>query len=213
MSDAPSSRTAPSSHSASLRLAVIVGSVREGRFGPVVAEWFAEEARGHADFDVDVIDLAEVRGLPVAFPDFAAPMPDEIERARGGLGERLGAADAFVVVTPEYNHSFPASLKNAIDWFHAEWQAKPVGFVSYGGMSGGLRAVEQLRQVFPELHAVTVRDALSFPMAWERFGEDGLPHDAEGTAAAAKGMLGQLAWWATALRQARTENPYGAAAA
>ena len=198
---------------APLRLAVIVGSVREGRFGPVVADWFAGEARAHGTFDVDVLDLAEAEHvLPVAFPDFSAPVPDDVARVRSGLAERLDAADAFVIVTPEYNHSFPAALKNTIDWFHGEWQAKPVGFVSYGGMSGGLRAVEQLRQVFPELHAVTVRDSLSFHSAWERFDGAGRPHDAEGSAAAAKGMLGQLEWWGTALRQARGSAPYGPAA-
>ena len=196
-----------------LRLAVIVGSVREGRFGPVVADWFAGEARDYGTFDVDVLDLAEAEHvLPVAFPDFSVPMPDDIARVRGGLAERLDAADAFVIVTPEYNHSFPAALKNTIDWFHGEWQAKPVGFVSYGGMSGGLRAVEQLRQVFPELHAVTVRDSLSFHSAWERFDGEGRPHDPEGSAAAAKGMLGQLEWWGAALRQAREAAPYGSAA-
>ncbi|MBR7671915.1 NADPH-dependent FMN reductase [Streptomyces daliensis] len=195
-----------------LRLAVIVGSVREGRFGPVVSDWFAAEAREHGGFDVDLIDLAEAEHvLPVAFPDFSAPLPAGVEAVRDGLSRRLGNADAFVVVTPEYNHSFPAPLKNTIDWFHGEWAAKPVGFVSYGGMSGGLRAVEQLRQVFPELHAVTVRDALSFHMAWERFDEDGRPHDAKDTGEAARTMLGQLEWWGRALREARTRTPYGSA--
>ena len=82
-----------------------------------------------------------------------------------------------MIVTPEYNHSFPAALKNTIDWFRDEWQAKAAGFVSYGGMAGGQRAVEHLRQVFAELHAVTVRETLSFHMAWERFDEDGRPRD------------------------------------
>ncbi|NUU25397.1 MAG: NAD(P)H-dependent oxidoreductase, partial [Streptomycetaceae bacterium] len=121
---------------------------------------------------------------------------------------RLAAADAYLVVTPEYNHSFPASLKHAIDLFRDEWRAKAVGFVSYGGMGGGLRAVEQLRLVFAELHAVTVRDSISFHMAWERFGEDGTPVDPEGCAAAAKGMLAQLEWWARTLNEARTARPY-----
>jgi NAD(P)H-dependent FMN reductase len=112
------------------------------------------------------------------------------------------------VVTPEYNHSFPASLKNVLDWHHTEWQAKPVGFVSYGGLSGGLRAVEQLRPVFAELHAVTVRDAVSFHMAWERFGEDGAPKD-DASVAAAKVLLDQLGWWGNALREARAKTPYG----
>jgi NAD(P)H-dependent FMN reductase len=121
---------------------------------------------------------------------------------------RLTTADAFVVVTPEYNHSFPASLKNAIDWHFTQWQAKPVGFVSYGGMSGGLRAVEHLRQVFAELHAVTVRDTVSFHGAWAQFDAEGRPKELSACNAAAKTMLDQLAWWGHALRSARSERPY-----
>ncbi|MER7014031.1 NAD(P)H-dependent oxidoreductase [Saccharopolyspora sp. NPDC000359] len=181
-----------------LRLAVIIGSTREGRFGPTVANWFVEQAQQFGD--VDVIDLAEVP-LPTTL-DFGDPHVTE-------LAGRLAAADAYVVITPEYNHSFPAALKNAIDLYRAEWQAKPVGFVSYGGMGGGLRAVEQLRLVFAELHAVTVRDTVSFHNAWDRFDAHGAPLD-EGCNAAAKGMLNQLSWWARALRTARTAEPYAA---
>lgn len=126
----------------------------------------------------------------------------------GAVSRRLAAADAFVIVTPEYNHSFPAPLKNAIDWLSREWKAKPVGFVSYGGRSGGLRAVEQLRQVFAELHAVTVRDTVSFHDAWTQFEPDGRPKDAKGCAVAAATMLDQLAWWGSALRDARNRQPY-----
>jgi NAD(P)H-dependent FMN reductase len=201
----------PSTTTPPVRLAVIVGSVREGRFGPVVSTWFAGEAERHGGFAaVDVIDLAD-HELPLVFPEVHTRLAPETSRVLADLAGRLAAADAFVVVTPEYNHSFPASLKNAIDWFRTEWQAKPVGFVSYGGASGGLRAVEQLRQVFAELHTVTVRDSLSFHSAWERFGQDGAPLDAEGTSTAAKAMLGQLGWWATALREARERRPYGSA--
>jgi NAD(P)H-dependent FMN reductase len=82
-------------------------------------------------------------------------------------------ADAFVIITPEYNHSFPAPLKTAIDWFSKEWSARPVAFVAYGGNAGGLRAVEQLRQVFAELHSVTVRNAAGFAGAWELFDATG----------------------------------------
>ncbi|GAA2817634.1 NAD(P)H-dependent oxidoreductase [Saccharopolyspora taberi] len=186
-----------------LRLAVIIGSNREGRFGPTVASWFAEQARQFDGLDVDVVDLAGIP-LPTAIDFGAEPGPHVT-----ALGERLAAADAFVVVTPEYNHSFPAPLKNAIDLYRAEWQAKPVGFVSYGGMGGGLRAVEQLRLVFAELHATTVRDTVSFHNAWDRFDESGVPVD-EGCNAAAKGMLNQLTWWARALRGARAAEPYAA---
>jgi NAD(P)H-dependent FMN reductase len=115
-----------------------------------------------------------------------------------------------VVVTPEYNHGYPASLKQAIDLGGREWWAKPVAFVSYGGISGGLRAVEQLRQVFAELHAVTVRDTVSFHGAHGCFDDSGSPRDPSGRNAAAKTMLDQLAWWAYALRDARAVRPYAA---
>ncbi|MFF8814094.1 NADPH-dependent FMN reductase [Streptomyces pactum] len=188
-----------------VRLAVIVGSVRDGRFGPVVANWFTERARAHGGLEVDVIDLAETE-LPARLSGSPGP---EAAAALGAVTPRLAAADAFVVVTPEYNHSYPGPLKNAIDWHREQWQAKPVGFVSYGGLSGGLRAVEHLRPVFAELHTVTVRDTVSFHNAWERFGNDGQPLDAAGANGAAKTMLDQLLWWAKALRTARATHPYG----
>lgn len=125
------------------------------------------------------------------------------------LAPRLAAADGFVLITPEYNHSYPASLKNAIDWYLPQWQAKPFAFVSYGGVSGGLRAVEHLRPVLSEVHAMSIRETVSFHLAWERFDEEGQPVQSEECDAAAKRMLDQLAWWATALRTARRERPYG----
>ncbi|SFW76985.1 NADPH-dependent FMN reductase [Amycolatopsis australiensis] len=189
-----------------VRVAVIVGSVREGRFGPVVADWLASVAADHGGFQVDVVDLAEPE-LPMALPAFGTTPRAEVLAEAGKVTPRLAAADAFVVVTPEYNHSFPASLKNAIDWHRTEWIAKPVAFVSYGGMSGGLRAVEHLRAVFAELHAVTVRETVSFHGAHTRFGPDGLPKD-DAAAVAAKAMLDQLGWWARSLAEAKAVRPY-----
>jgi NAD(P)H-dependent FMN reductase len=191
------------------RLVLIIGSVREGRFGTTVANWFAAQTAERPDLSIDVVDLAEV-GLPLAFPAFGGTPTPETARALKAVTPRLAAADAFVVVTPEYNHSFPASLKNLIDWHNAEWHAKPVGFVSYGGLSGGLRAVEQLRVVFAELHAVTIRATVSFHDAWAKFDKEGLPIESAGCNAAAKSMLDQLVWWAHALREARTTRPYAA---
>ncbi|MCG5218439.1 NAD(P)H-dependent oxidoreductase [Streptosporangium sp. KLBMP 9127] len=190
-----------------LKLAVIIGSVREGRFGPTVADWFVRQAVRHGGLDVDVIDLAGTP-LPVMLPNFGAAPPRETAEALEGLTPRLAAADAFAIVTPEYNHSFPASLKNAIDWHDRQWHAKPVGFVSYGGLSGGLRAVEHLRLVFAELHAVTVRDTVSFHGAWGQFGDQHEPASPAGADAAAKVLLDQLAWWAWTLRDARAARPY-----
>jgi NAD(P)H-dependent FMN reductase len=99
-------------------------------------------------------------------------------------------------------------LKNAIDWHGPQFHAKPVAFVSYGGMSGGLRAVEHLRLVFAELHAVTTRDTVSFHGAWQQFDQQGELKEPEAAAAAAKTMLDQLIWWARALRDAKAARPY-----
>ncbi|MFG1997835.1 NADPH-dependent FMN reductase [Spirillospora sp. NPDC048911] len=182
------------------RTAIIIGSTREGRFALTVAGWFAALAARRADLELDVIDLAETR-----LPDTLGELDGTEPAAVRALAPRLAAADAFVVVTPEYNHSFPAPLKTAIDWYVDEWKAKPVDFVSYGGASGGLRAVEQLRQVFAELQAVTIRETVSFHSCWNRFDDRGRPIDAAGAAAAAGGLLDQLTWWARALRAARAE--------
>ncbi|MDL4773559.1 MULTISPECIES: NADPH-dependent FMN reductase [Thermomonosporaceae] len=188
-----------------LRVAIIIGSTREGRFGPTVAGWFIEEARRHQGLAIDVIDLADT--LPPAA--LGSALGGAAAEAFNAVTGTLDAADAFVIVTPEYNHSFPGTLKNLIDTHFTQWRAKPVSFVSYGGMSGGLRAVEHLRQVFAELHAVTVRDTVSLHNPWEYFDEQGRPDDLQASGTAAKVMLDQLAWWAEALRSARAVRPYG----
>ncbi|MEU7179134.1 MULTISPECIES: NADPH-dependent FMN reductase [Streptomyces] len=180
-------------------LAVIVGSTREGRFAPVVTDWFTRHTANHRDIDVDVIDLDTIRPYELRYGS------EEYD----AFAERVAAADAFVVITPEYNHSFPAPLKHAIDLLRAQWQAKPVGFVSYGGISGGLRAVEQLRLVFAELHAMTVRETVSFALAGNLFDDDGQLHDPAPAHQAADALLHQLGWWALALRDARAARPYG----
>ncbi|WP_330178676.1 NAD(P)H-dependent oxidoreductase [Nocardia sp. NBC_01503] len=187
-----------------LRLAVIIGSVREGRFGPVVAHWFVEQAREHGGFEVDLIDLAEVE-LPHELPAVPLVMEPNPARPQGmlDLTARLAAADAMVIVTPDINRSYPASLKTAIDWHLAEWDRKTVGFVGYSGKSGGLLAVEHLRQVFSELNAHTVKDFVSFPRYFLLFDQQGQlldPTEPEQTAAR---MLDQIHWWASALTAAR----------
>ncbi|MBO4259151.1 NADPH-dependent FMN reductase [Streptomyces griseorubiginosus] len=192
------------------RLVIVVGSVREGRFGPVAASWVAEQARAHGGFEVEVVDLADYDiplALPAESPKYAGdayPRPAGME----GLTSALDGADAFVVVTPEYNHSYPASLKAAVDWHFTQWTAKPVAFVSYGGAAGGRHAVLHLENVLTELHAVTIRDGLAFPnyfTAWR----DGRPLDPEASGYA-KALLDQLSWWAATLRAGRAAAPYPA---
>ncbi|WP_184759038.1 NADPH-dependent FMN reductase [Streptosporangium album] len=192
-----------------LQIAVLLGSTRDGRFGPVVANWLLSHFARREDMDADLIDLVETP-LPTVFPVLGEPPASpEARELLAAVSPRLATADAFVIVTPEYNHSFPAVLKNAIDWHGREWHAKPVGFVSYGGFSAGLRAVEQLRLVLAELHAVTIRDSVGFQGVWAQFDPAGTATD-PACDVAAKTMLDQLAWWAHALREARAVRPYSA---
>ncbi len=180
-----------------LQLAVIIGSVRAGRIAPVVASWLTTQLGQHEQISIDVIDLA---GLS---------LPDGLDGGGDAqaFAKRVDAADGFIIVTPEYNHGYPGALKTAIDTARDEWRAKPVAFVSYGGTAGGLRAVEQLRLVFAELHTVTVRQAVSLHRVHDLFDGNGEPRDA-GAPAAARTMVAQLCWWAGALRKARAESQY-----
>jgi len=191
-------------------LVIVIGSVRDGRFGPVVASWVAGQARAHGGFDVKVVDLADVEvplSLPAESPKYAGdayPRPAEMAPLTAGLA----GADAFILVTPEYNHSYPAALKAAIDWHFTQWTAKPVAFVSYGGAAGGRHAALHLENVLTELHAVTIREGLSFPNYFTNWA-DGRPLD-PAAPGYAKTMLDQLAWWAGALSAAREAVPYPA---
>lgn len=185
------------------KIALVYGSARPGRFCDVVARWVLSELERHPDVQVDVVDplqLGSPAGLGIPFATSSR------------LQESLRAADAFLVVTPEYNHSFPAALKGLIDSANDPWHAKPVAFVSYGGISGGLRAVEQLRLVFAELHAVTMRDSVAFANAWEAFA-DGRPIRLEESTRTLRHVLARLKWWSAALKEARRREPYGMAAA
>lgn len=180
-----------------LKVAVIIGSVRAGRIAPVVAGWLMTRLGQHEQISFDIIDLAEL------------DLPDSLDGSGDApaFTKRIDAADGFIVVTPEYNHGYPGVLKSVIDTARDEWRAKPVGFVSYGGIAGGLRAVEQLRVVFAELHAVTVRQVVSLHWVHDLFDESGQLRD-PGTPAATRTMVAQLCWWAGALRRARAESQY-----
>jgi NAD(P)H-dependent FMN reductase len=172
-----------------LPLALVLARTRPARFCDTVGRWAIEQVGRRAEFALDVVDLRTPYDVP-------------------GMAARLGAADAFVIVVPEYNHGYPAPLKQLIDSMNEPWLAKPVGFVSYGGLSGGIRAVEQLRQVFVEVHAMTVREQVAFTHAREQFDADGRLLAPERAQQAMGAMLTRLAWWARALRDARRRAPY-----
>lgn len=183
------------------RVTVLIGSAREGRLAPQITRWFIDQLGQRDDMHVDVIDVAEV-GLPDSL-DAQAP---EVVAVR----PRLAAADAFVVIAPEYNRSVPGPLKTLIDCYNGEWQAKPVAFVSYGlSISGGVRAVEHLRQIFGEFHCVALKETVLFPRIMQFFDGTGTFTPDAAAGAAAKLMLDQLSWWAWALREARAARPYG----
>ncbi|WP_346837360.1 NAD(P)H-dependent oxidoreductase [Microbulbifer sp. SAOS-129_SWC] len=173
-----------------MEIALIYGSDREGRLCDSIANWTAAQLEKHTDYKLQRIDPADL------------PQPRE-------LRAQLARAEGFVVVTPEYNHGYPAPLKALIDSAKAEWQAKPVAFVGYGGLSGGIRALEQLRLVFAELHAVTLRDSVTFINAWEQFDSDGQLQSPERAERSMKRMLAYLHWWLGALRDARRAQAYG----
>lgn len=173
------------------RLTIIIAATRPGRAGLPIAEWFAAQARAHGGFDVATVDLAEID----------LPLLDEPNHPRLGQYTRehtfrwsaiIGASSAFVIVTPEYNHSYPATIKNALDYLHREWHGKPVGFVSYGGVAGGTRAVQHLKQVVLPLRMRPIFESVSIPFHFRRISDGELRSD-EMLDSAAKAMLEELA--------------------
>lgn len=167
----------------SRRLRIIVTSTRPGRVGPTIANWFAAQVPAVLDFEVKVLDLA----------DFALPLLDEphhpaeqryLHEHTRRWSASVAEADAFVLVMPEYNAGFTAPLKNALDYLYAEWHHKPVGFVSYGMTSMGLRAVEMIKPVLTALKMIPVSDAVSIPLR-STLSADGewLPDEMTNTAA------------------------------
>jgi NAD(P)H-dependent FMN reductase len=145
-----------------LRIAVLIGSTRAARRGPAVAAWVAEAARRHpalATAQIDVLDVADA-DLPLLDEPVPAIRGDYRNAHTVRWAETVRAYDAFIVVTPVHNASYPASLKNAIDYLYAEWNDAVVGFVGYGA-HGGSRAIDHLRTVFAEVKAITVAQEVS----------------------------------------------------
>ena len=182
---------------------VILGSTRDGRLGEPVARWFQAIAEQRDDLRAEVVDLRDwdLPFLSTPVPPAMAPPSDPLTQR---WEAKVAEADAYVLVTPEYNHGYPAALKNALDHVFQPWHRKPVAFVSYGGPGGGLRAVEQLRQVVVELEMAPLRHQVSIPRAYMAFDEEGRLRD-PWHADDAERLLDDLVWWAHALKTARSE--------
>jgi NAD(P)H-dependent FMN reductase len=189
-----------------VRIQVITGTTRQGRFSERVTAWVSGVLAGRGDLDVEVVDL---RAYPLPF--FDGPPPARAPREYPGeevarLGRTIDRADGFILLTGEYNHGYPAVLKNALDWTFPEWQRKPVAFVGWGNV-GGARAIEQLRLVSVELemaplrHAVHILPDVLLPARQ-------LTDPTDTTAFAPleprlKILVEDLLWWAQALAAAR----------
>jgi NAD(P)H-dependent FMN reductase len=183
-------------------LTIIVGSTRPGRAGAPIAQWFAARAKDHGGFDVNVADLAEL-DLPLLDEPNHPRLRQYTRQHTKDWSAIVDAADAFVFVTPEYNYGYPAPVKNAIDYLHQEWKDKPVGFVSYGGVAAGTRAVQQLKQVVTTLRMLPVFDSVNIPFHTQFLDSDGVFHPNEVLDQAADAMLDELVRTEAALRPLR----------
>jgi NAD(P)H-dependent FMN reductase len=183
------------------KLEVIVVSTRPGRAGLPVAHWFADRAKTHGGFDVTVADLQEI-----ALPLFDEPRHPRLRQYEHdhtkAWAARIGASDAFVFVTPEYNYGVPPSLINALDFLSHEWAYKAAGFVSYGGVSGGTRAVQMAKMVLTSLKVVPIPEAVTIPFFAKLIDAAGT-FDGSAQEAGAKTMLDELAKWTGALATLR----------
>ncbi len=185
------------------RIAIVVGSVREGRFADKPAQWLAKIANSRADVEVEILDLKDYP-MPI-FAEATAPnygtSKDPVARR---WQEKLATFDGFVFTAAEYNHAPTGVLKNALDYAGREWNRKPAGFVGYGSV-GGARAVEQLRQIAVELQMAPVKAAVH--IGWSEYlsiaqGQKTLA-DYDYLAQSAGALLDDVVWWANALRAAR----------
>lgn len=185
---------------------VIVGSTRPGRFGTQPANWIMELAKEFPEATFELVDIAELN-LPV----FDEPIPPSA--ANGSYANEhtkqwsklIGEADGYVIVNGEYNHSIPGALKNAIDYLATEWYYKPVSFVSYGAKAGGVRAVEQLREVFGQLRAYDMHDEVAIRNYWTQLDQEGTFKPTDEQNEDAKRLLQNLIFWADKLAPARKE--------
>lgn len=185
------------------KILIIVGTVREGRVGRTIADWYVKEAQKIApDLEFELLDVKE-QNLAL-FNNPAPPMMGQYGSVQQKLAKKIGSADGFVFVTGEYNHSVPGSLKNFLDYIFAEWNYKAAAFVGYGG-AGASRAIEHLIQIMTELKVVSVANTfnnISIPITKPIIDANGNfnPEFAHGDVAK---QLQELRWWVNALKTAR----------
>jgi NAD(P)H-dependent FMN reductase len=182
-------------------LMIIIASMRDGRAGLPVGRWFEHVAGQHGQFEVTVADLKEI-DLPLMTEPNHPRMKKYTQPKTWEWSERVDAADAFVFVMPEYNYGASAPLVNAIDYLYQEWQYKPVGIVSYGGVSGGLRAAQHIKPKVTTLNMHPLAQGVAIQSVHDHI-DDGVFKPIEPVASSANDMLDALVTWESALREMR----------
>lgn len=183
------------------KLGVIVTSTRPGRVGPALGKWFYEFAKEQGQFDVKLVDLAKV-DLPM-YDEPRHPRLQNYEHEHTqAWSKRINALDAFVFVTPEYDHALPPSLLNALIYLSKEWAYKPAGFVSYGGVSAGTRGMQMAKQVLVGLKVMPIPEAVNIPFVAKQV-ENGIFQATDIHTQPAGMMLNELKRWADALQPLR----------
>jgi NAD(P)H-dependent FMN reductase len=187
---------------AKLKLHIIVASTRPGRVGAAVAKWFQEFAVSVAQFDVRLVDLAEIN-LPLLDEPVHPKARQYQHQHTKDWSALVQSADAYVIVTPEYNFSAPPALVNALNYVYLEWNYKPVGFVSYGGISGGLRSVQMTKQIVTTLKMMPIMEAVAIPFVNQYLNEAGAFVAKEFHQKTGQELLSELHKWAVALKPMR----------
>ena len=185
-----------------MTLTVILASVREGRGGEAVGRWFVERATQHGRFDVQVADLRELN-LPILNEPHHPRLKKYQHESTKRWSAIIDGSDAFVFVTPEYNYTLPPALVNALDTVYIEWNYKPVGFISYGGASGGMRAVQTAKLMVTGFKMMPMVEAVNIPF-YTQLLQDGVFKSNETHDKAVAPMLDELARWSEALKTLRT---------
>ena len=185
-----------------LKLKIITASTRPGRIGPIISNWTADQAKAHGKFDVEIVDLASF-DLPLLDEPNHPAMQAYTQDHTKAFSAAVADADAFVFVTPEYNSFPPAAVVNALQALVLEWERKPAGVVSYGGISGGLRAAQELRMLLANMNIMPIKQVVPMPMVFGDITEEGALSPNDEVAKGTTGMLDELLVWAEALAPAR----------
>ncbi len=187
------------------KLKIIVASTRPGRKGIYVADWFAEVVKAYSDFDAEILDLAKINLPFLDEPKHPRLQQYENEHTKAWAA-KINEADAYICIIPEYNFGAPPALINAVDFVYKEWNYKPIGIISYGGISGGLRSAQMCKEVFSTVKMVPLMESVPLPFFEKKIDENGKFIADELIGKSVKNMMTELLKWTKGLKQMRETN-------